>query len=104
MEGGGFGPSAGQGGTRGVLESVTPSVCPKTCCLEAFALPRPLPQKYKLVFLLFFCDSGHQQEVAGHELHIQHSAHLAGVDTQELTGRAIGGRAAVLAVDVPDTH
>ena len=67
-------------------QAVIPSVCPKACGLVPFARTNSLHQIYKSRFLIFLCDSGHQQEVAGHELHAQHIAHLVGVDAQELSG------------------
>ena len=67
-------------------QAVIPSICPKAYGLVSFARTSPLHQIYKSRFLIFLCDSGHQQEVAGHELHAQHIAHLVGVDAQELSG------------------
>lgn len=102
--GGELGKSAGAG-KWGAFHSqpVIPSVCSKIPS-GALASPQSVPSATKSMFLIFLCDSGHQQEVAGHELHAQHVAHLAGVDAHQLAGGAIGGRAAVRVPDVPDTH
>ena len=85
-------------------QSISDSVCPKTCHMEPFPRPSLSYQRSKSMFLIFLCDSSHQQEVAGHELHTQHITHLAGVDAHELAGRAVGGCATVHASDVPDKH
>lgn len=102
-KGGGFRDICGSFTVRAVISSV----CPKTCGLVPFARTSPLHQIYKSSFLIFLCDSGHQQEVAGHELHAVPRLLIWRVQTPRSslwTSRLMWRACAVRALDVPDTH
>lgn len=64
-------------------------------------LPDTHIRRPMLLFCLLLCSSCHQQQVAGHELDVQHVAGVSSVQSHQLVGRAVGWRPAVGVPDVP---